>query len=43
MLGRSVDAKEFVRMDASHVQKIAVDTFKSLAPLFQLHDARVIA
>jgi uncharacterized protein YktB (UPF0637 family) len=43
VLGRRVDAKEFVKFDASHVEKIAVETFKSLAPLFQLHDARVVA
>lgn len=43
VIGRRVDAKEFVRLNASHVEKIAVQTFKSLAPLFQLYDARVVA
>ena len=43
VLGRRVDVKEFVKLDASHLEKIAVETFKSLAPLFQLHDARVVA
>ena len=43
VLGRRVDAKEFTRLKSKEIEKIAVDTFKPLAPLFHMHDARVVA
>jgi uncharacterized protein YktB (UPF0637 family) len=43
VLGRRVDAKEFAALKAKQIEKIAVDTFKPLAPLFHIYDARVLA
>lgn len=43
VLGRRIDASEFVSLKPKQVEKIALDTFKPLAPLFQLHEARALA
>jgi uncharacterized protein YktB (UPF0637 family) len=43
VLGRRIDASDFVGLKPKQVEKIAVDSFGPLAPLFQLHDARVLA
>jgi len=43
VLGRRVNASDFVGFKPKQVVKIAVETFKPLAPLFQVHDARVLA
>ena len=43
VLGRRIDAKEFAGLKAKQIEKIAVDTFKPLAPLFHMHDARLLA
>ena len=43
VLGRRVDAADFVKLQPKQVVKIAADSFGPLAPLFQLHDARVLA
>jgi uncharacterized protein YktB (UPF0637 family) len=42
VFGRRIDAKDFVRLNCKELQKITLETFKPLAPLFQLHDARVV-
>lgn len=43
VMGTRIDAADFVDMTAKQVEKAALDTFKPLAPLFQLHDVRVLA
>ena len=43
VFGRRIDAKDFAGMQAKQVEKVALETFRPLAPLFQLHDARVLA
>jgi uncharacterized protein YktB (UPF0637 family) len=43
VLGRRIDAAEFTGLKAKQVEKIVVDTFKPLAPLFHMVDARVLA
>jgi uncharacterized protein YktB (UPF0637 family) len=43
VIGRRIDAKAFVRLNPKQVEKIVMETFRPLAPLFQLHDARVLA
>lgn len=43
VLGRRMGAVEFAALKPRQVEKIAIDTFKPLAPLFQLHNARVLA
>ena len=43
VLGRRIEAREFASMKPKQVEKLAVETFTPLAPLFQLHDARVLA
>jgi uncharacterized protein YktB (UPF0637 family) len=43
VFGRSVDAREFTSLKSKEVEKIALDTFKPLAPLFHMHDARIVA
>jgi uncharacterized protein YktB (UPF0637 family) len=40
VFGRRIDAEEFVSLNAKQVQKIATETFKPLASLFNLHDLR---
>ena len=43
VLGRRIDAAEFSRLSPKQLEKIALDTFKPLARLFALHDARKLA
>lgn len=43
VFGRRVDAGEFANLKSRQVEKIALDTFRPLAPLFQMHEARVLA
>ncbi len=43
VFGRRIDAGDFAGMNAKQVEKFAMETFAPLAPLFQLHDARVLA
>jgi uncharacterized protein YktB (UPF0637 family) len=43
VFGRRLDVKEFIGLKSKQVEKIAIDTFKPLAPLFNMHDARVLA
>jgi uncharacterized protein YktB (UPF0637 family) len=43
VFGRRIDSKDFVRLNAKQLEKLALETFKPLASLFQLHDARVLA
>ena len=43
VFGRRIDAAEFIGLKPKQVEKIALDTFKPLAPLFQMHEARVLA
>jgi uncharacterized protein YktB (UPF0637 family) len=42
VLGQGVPAKEFSRLKASQLEQIALDTFKPLATLFRLNEARVL-
>lgn len=41
VFGRRVDAKDSVRLSGKEVEKLAVDTFKPLAPLFRLYEPRI--
>ena len=43
VFGRRVAAAEFVSLKPKQVEKAALDTFKPLAALFQIHEARVLA
>jgi uncharacterized protein YktB (UPF0637 family) len=43
VFGRRLDVTDFVGRTATQVEKAALDTFKPLAPLFQIHEARVLA
>ncbi len=43
VFGRRIDVRDFAGMKAKQVEKVALETFAPLAPLFQLHDARVLA
>jgi uncharacterized protein YktB (UPF0637 family) len=43
VFGRRVDATDFVAMKPKQVEKAAIETFKPLASLFQIHEARVLA
>jgi len=43
VFGRRVAAAEFVLLKPRQVEKAALDTFKPLAGLFQIHEARVLA
>lgn len=43
VLGRRIDANDFAALKAKQVEKIAIETFKPLAPLFHLHEVRVLA
>lgn len=40
VLGRRVDAEEFVSLNPKQVEKIATDSFAPLAPLFALYNSR---
>jgi uncharacterized protein YktB (UPF0637 family) len=42
VLGRRVDAADFVDLKPKQVEKAALETFKPLAPLFEIHAARVL-
>src|ERR1051326_141322 len=42
VFGRRVDAAEFAGLKPKQVEKIALETFKPLAPLFGIHEARVL-
>ena len=43
VFGRRVGAAEFGGLKLNQVEKIALETFKPLAPLFRLREARVLA
>jgi uncharacterized protein YktB (UPF0637 family) len=43
VFGRRIDAKEFLQLSPKQFEKIAVEAFKPLAPLFHIHDARALA
>ncbi len=43
VLGRRIDAVEFAGLKPKQVEKIALDTFRPLSPLFQIHEARMLA
>jgi uncharacterized protein YktB (UPF0637 family) len=40
VFGRRMDVREFTGLKSKDIEKIVVDTFKPLAPLFNMHDAR---
>jgi uncharacterized protein YktB (UPF0637 family) len=42
VFGRRVEAADFVELKAKQIEKTALATFKPLAPLFQIHRARVL-
>jgi uncharacterized protein YktB (UPF0637 family) len=42
VLGRRLDASVFVELKPKQVEKIAIETFTPLAPLFEIHAARVL-
>ena len=43
VFGRRVDASDFVGLKPKQIEKTALDAFKPLALLFQIHEARVLA
>jgi uncharacterized protein YktB (UPF0637 family) len=43
VVGRRVDARDFVRLKPKQIEKLALETFEPLAPLFQIHDARLLS
>ena len=43
VLGRRIDAVEFAGLKPKQVERIALDTFRPLSPLFQIHEARMLA
>ena len=40
VVGRRIGSKEFTRMDAGEFETLAVETFRELSPLFNLHEPR---
>ena len=42
VFGRRLDASSFVDLKPKQLEKAALDTFKPLAPLFEIHAARVL-
>jgi uncharacterized protein YktB (UPF0637 family) len=42
VLGARIDARDFVNLKSKDVEKIALAAFKPVAPLFSIHEARVI-
>ena len=42
VFGRRIDVKEFLGLSAKQFEKTALETFKPLAALFHLHEARVL-
>jgi uncharacterized protein YktB (UPF0637 family) len=43
VLGARVNARDFVNLKSKDVERIALATFKPVAPLFRIHEARVLA
>ena len=43
VLGARIDADEFLAMKPKQVENLALRTFEPLAPLFHIHEARVLA
>jgi len=43
VLGRTIAAKDFLKLTGSQFQKLAVESFAPLAPLFEIHKPRVLA
>jgi len=43
VFGRRIGVSEFVELKPKQVEKAALETFKPLAGLFQMHEARVLA
>jgi len=43
VLGRSLPAREFLKLSSREFEKLAIATFAPLAPLFEVHKARVLA
>lgn len=42
VIGRRIDAKEFAAMEGRAFERLALKTFATLAPLFNLYEARVV-
>ena len=42
VLGRSIPVREFLRLSESQFEKQAIASFAPLAPLFQIHETRVL-
>jgi uncharacterized protein YktB (UPF0637 family) len=42
VIGSRIDAREFSSLDSKAFEKLALTTFATLAPLFNLHEARVV-
>ena len=43
VIGRRIDCDEIIRMKPAQFKRVALGTFRSVAPLFSIHDPRVIA
>ncbi len=43
VIGRRIDQDEMVRMNSAGFKRIALGTFKAVAPLFVIHEPRVLA
>ncbi len=43
VIGRRIDCDKFIRMNPAQFKRIALMTFRSVAPLFSMHEPRVIA
>jgi len=42
VLGARIDSRDFVNLKSKDVERVALATFKPVATLFQIHDARVL-
>jgi uncharacterized protein YktB (UPF0637 family) len=42
VLGARIDARDFVNLKSEDVERVALAAFKPVAPLFQIHEARVL-
>jgi len=43
VLGRSIPTREFLKLSSSEFEKLAIASFAPMAPLFEVHKARVLA
>lgn len=43
VLGRSIDARDFLKLTGSQFEELAIASFAPMAPLFEIHKPRVLA